>query len=54
MAGHALKGQELVLRIWESTAGVIAKEVDSGRSSALMRKIVALTASSSLPKVGCI
>ena len=31
MAGHALKGQELVLRIWESTAGVIAKEVDSGR-----------------------
>eukprot|EP00435_Cladocopium_sp_Y103_P068298 s670_g31.t1 len=30
--GHPLKGPELVLRIWESTAGAISKEVDSGRN----------------------
>ena len=32
--GHPLKGPELVLRIWESTAGAISKEVDSGSSRA--------------------
>lgn len=31
-AGHLLKGPELVLRIWESTAGAIFKEVETGRN----------------------
>ena len=52
--GHPLKGPELVLRIWESTAGAICKEVESGRysSSSMLSHVVPSNHWGPSPRIG--